>query len=370
MKITKVEIYPLHIDYKPDRIFYVSYGPITRLENVVVKVHTDEDIVGLGEAAAVFPFGESQDSAVGFLKRVSAKLVGMDPRNITQILDQLDIIAGNLGAKTAIDFALYDILGKASGQPVYRLLGGLRKQRVPIHITVPIKKPEEMAQEAKMRVEEGFKTIEMKVGKVGGSVDNDLEIARVREVRDAIGYGITLVVDANIGWSARTAINIIKRIEQFDVMVEQPTRSINGLAEVRKSVAATIIADESCATPEDVIEIIQKQAADMISVKPAKMGGLNKSGRIIAIAESAGMIYRYDGMEQTRLACTASLHLAMATAKDVCGGFSQFTRQGQDLVKTGGIVLDNGIARLENIDTPGLGVELDEHLLGAPVVVQ
>jgi L-alanine-DL-glutamate epimerase-like enolase superfamily enzyme len=368
VKITKIDIHPISIPYIPERVFTVSYGAIDSVMNVIVKIHTDEGIVGLGEAAPVFPFnGESQESCMAFLSRFAPKLIGMNPMALTSILELLDTVYGNLAAKTAIDFALYDIIGKATNQPIYNLLGGLRKDKVPIHMTVPIKTPKEMAQEATKRVEEGFRTIEMKLGRVGAAVDADLEVERIKSVRDAVGSGVLLIADANTGWAPHTAISIIRKIEQYDVFIEQPTKGIAGLAEVKRSVSAAIVADESCSTPEDTVEILRRDAADMISVKPAKMGGLYKTSRIIAIAESAGLPYRYDGMESTRLTCTASLHMAMATAKDVAGGFSQYTRQQKDIVKKGGLILEKGVASVQDLDAPGIGVELDDSFLGTPV---
>jgi len=371
MKITGIDLYPLNIPFKPERVMKVSYGVISGIENVVIAIHTNEDLTGWGEAAPLLPFnGESQDSVMRFLKVFSKQLINQDPAGIGRIIDLLDTVTGNLAAKAAIDFALYDLLGKAAHMPVYRLFGGPRALEAPMHATVPIREPHEMAAEAKKWVDAGFGMLEFKLGRVGGDVDIDMEVQRVKSVREAVGGRVKLVADANTGWNLSSALAVLRRIQDLDVYVEQPAKDIPGLARIKKAVSVPIIADESCQSPGNVMELIRQDAADLVSVKPVKVGGLSKAAQIIAIAEAAGLGYRYDTHVSTRLACTASLHLALSTSNQIGGGFTHYTRQARDIVRSGGLKLDGGTARLEDPDAPGFGVELDLAGLGNPIRIE
>lgn len=366
-----MEVYPLNIRYKPGYEFVVSYGTIDRVKNVVVKIVAEDGTEGHGEATPIPMFnGETQDSALGILAVYTPFLLGEEASNIARIHEKMDSLPGNNTAKAAVDMALYDLVGRAAGLPVYKLLGGAFLYEAPLHYSIGIKNPNEMAEEARKRVEEGFRTLEVKVGRYKSRVSIEDDVARVKAIRDAVGNDITLIVDSNIGWSIREAVAAIRRIEGLDVMVEQPVRGIQGLKEVKNRVSAPIIADESCQGVEDTTNIIRTEAADIISMKLTKVGGFHKAEKILAMCEAFGLGYRYDNQIQTRLASTASLHLNMAHAHGIPSGGTQFLRQAEDLVAEGGLMVEKGVSRLANPDAPGLGATIRKELLGTPTVYQ
>ncbi|MBI2185000.1 MAG: dipeptide epimerase [Thaumarchaeota archaeon] len=369
LRIKKVEAYPLNIGYKPGFEFTVSYGTISQVSNIVVKITTEEDIQGLGEATPLPVFnGETQEAVMAVMKIFAPLIIGEEASNISKIHEKMDTIVGNVCAKGAVDIALYDILGKATKLPVYKLLGGAFAFDAPMHYTISIKSPEEMAEESVRRVDEGFRTLEIKVGKVKGRASVDDDVARVRAVRDAVGQGVILIVDSNIGWTVREAIAAIRRIEGLDVLVEQPVRTMEGLREVKSKVSAPIIADESCQSVDDAAKIIRTEAADIISMKITKVGGFYRAVKILSMCEAFGLGYRYDNQIQTRLAGTAALHLNMAFSRGIPSGGTQFLRHSQDFVAQGGLKIEKGVSRLDNPDSPGLGVTAKEELLGPPAV--
>ena len=177
MKIVGLEMIPLTMRFKG--IIKESFGTVgAKEDNVVVKIYTDEGITGLGEGCTLGPFycGESQETVMGIIGNhlYPKVLEGKDPFNIDPIHFEMDkVVYNNTVAKAAIDFALYDIMGKALNVPVYKLLGGRFADEIPLRGSVGIGKPEKMAELAKSIIEEGFGGIKMKVGLILLKISNE-----------------------------------------------------------------------------------------------------------------------------------------------------------------------------------------------------
>jgi L-alanine-DL-glutamate epimerase-like enolase superfamily enzyme len=295
---------------------------------------------------------------------MAPRLIGRDPFDIGPVHDIMDETIGNGAMKAALDEAIHDVMGKKTGLPIHKLLGGLHHKKIPTQRAVTIRSPEQMAKEAAAFVSEGFRIFEVKVG-----LEPEKDVERVKAVREATGDDIVLIVDANIGWTPMQAIRVLKRVERYDVLAEQPVKGVKHLAEVRRAVNMPIIADESCYTPEDALDIVRADAADILSIKLLKCGGYYKAKQIAAIAEANNMPYRVDDMAVTMLGNTASLQLA-ASCRDITGcGFLQhrFLTQDKNPVVRGGLSVDKG----DVIVPPGsgLGLEIDDKILGQPVEV-
>ncbi len=368
-KITRIEAYPFNIRKQTGRETVVTYGTLTEVANVAVRVSTEDGYSGWGEAASsidMFFFnGESRASVMAAIGNIAPLVLGCDALNLNEIHGKMSLIPRNQ-AKCAIDVALHDIAGKIHGVPVYELLGGAFSPEAPMHYTIGIAAPQEMAAEASKRVGEGFRTLEVKVGRYKGRVSVEDDVARVKAIRDAVGEDVIIIVDANIGWSAREAVRVIRRIEELDVYVEQPSRHLEDLVEIRRNTSVPIIADESCQGLQDTVRIIQMEAADIISMKITKFAGFYEARRVLSLCEAFGLGYRYDNMMQSRLAATASLHLTLAHSKGIPSGGTAFLKLDKDLVETGGVKMSGGTASLEDPRAPGLGVTIAEGLLGTP----
>jgi L-alanine-DL-glutamate epimerase-like enolase superfamily enzyme len=361
MTINKIEAYKLTLPTKP---IVVAYAKYSEAKFVIVKTYAD-GIVGWGEATGSAGFsGETQESLLGAFSVIAPRVVGLDPFDIGRAHDAMGDTIGNNAIKAAIDESIYDIMGKKTGLPVHKLIGGLQHKKIATQRAVTIKSPEEMAKDTAAFVGEGFKIFEVKVG-----LEPQRDVERVKAVREAAGDDVVLIVDANQGWTPTQAIRVLNKIERYDVLAEQPTRGIMKLAEVRKAVNMPIIADESIYTAEDAIQIIRADAADIVSIKLLKCGGFYKAKQIAAVAESNGMPYRVDDMLVTKLSNTASLQLA-ASCRDIIGcGFLQhrMLAEEKNLVSRGGLSVDRGEVIVPDGD--GLGVEIDEKLLGKPVAI-
>jgi len=358
MKITRIEAIPVRVP-RP-QAFKSSLGTHRNSENAVVLVHTDEGLTGLGEASSVWDrrgLGESE--VINGL--LSAQLVGLDPRRIRDIADRMDqLLHRSYPAKAGIEMALYDLVGKASGLPVYQLLGGMVREKVPLSHSLSMGDPADIAAQARQLIDQGYRTLKAKIGR-----DIDADIAALTAVRAEIGREITLRVDANMGWpSAKEAVRHIEKIQAFDLeLVEQPLPpdDIEGLRFVRERVDVPIMADESVWTPTDAMQCVRHQAVDVFNVYVSEAGGLGPAARIFAIAEAARLPCTIGSMPELGIGTAAQAHLAFAMpnlgyASDVngCVYHSGDVIAEKLPIKNGYLLPPPG---------PGLGVSLDEAAL-------
>ena len=293
--------------------FRISLGVITHAISAVVKVETDEGVFGYGEGApGVLITGENLAGTVESIRQYEKALIGTDPRDLEKVYWIMDRTAAHAPCgKTAVDIACYDILGKAAGLPVYKLLGGYSNQ-IETDITVGIDTPEVMAAKAARHIANGFNTIKTKVG-LGLTED----VARVKAIRDAVGEDVKIRIDANQAWTAKEAVNIIHRLNEYNIeLVEQPVKAhdLEGLEYVTKNSKVMIMADEACFNAKDALKLIQRRAVDLVNIKLMKCGGIREALKINAICETAGVQCMLGCMaEETNLGVTAAASLGAAT---------------------------------------------------------
>jgi muconate cycloisomerase len=279
-------------------------------------------------------------------------------------------VVGHPYAKAAVDMAIYDIVGKHLNVPVYDLLGGCFKDKIPIANSIGIMEKEMAVKEAKEVVDEGVKTIKIKVFMPGRDPEADVEIVRV--VRDAVGDKIDITIDANQGWSTQVAIKTIKKMEKYNLrFVEQPVRGLRNMARVVAEVETPIMADESAWTQYDILEIADKKAADMISLYTTKPGGLFNAKKAASVAETAGLPCNLNGSIETGVGNAANIHLAASTeiVTEACV-IPVTTIKGREQAKIANVYYTDDIIKdpfkyedgcLCVPRKPGLGIELDEE---------
>ena len=349
--------------YEP---FRIAPSTSTESRNIIVKIHTDYEVFGIGEASpSKRVTHETPQTVMKTLDKIAPHLIGMHPLRIEQIMETMDqTVAENPSAKAAIDIALHDILGKTARRPLFELLGGYRKE-VLTDITLGIKEPEETAKDAVKAVRRGFRALKVKVG-----VNPEEDFERIREIRKAVGSDVTIGIDANQGWTVHQAIEVSKKLERLNVeFVEQPVKAdnIDGLAEVKKYSSIPVMADESVHSPEDALHIIRKEAADLINIKLMKSGGILKARKIAAVAEAANVPCMIGCMGESTIGITAGVHFA-AAVKNV-----QYADLDSDILLKDKTVLEGGATLKASkripLMKPGLGiVKLDKEILGKPVM--
>lgn len=362
MKITGIKVSAVNIPTV--KSYHVAVlGTIDSTQSVVLELHTDQGLVGIGESDPALMFtGESQRTVMTMLKHhLGPAVLGMDPRQIEAIHQRMGAVClGNPFAKAAIDLACHDLVGKALNAPVYQLLGGLVHERIPVMWSLGSQPPQVNAREAAEKVEQGYRTIGLKLGILAPEED----IQRVAQVRQAVGDDIKLRCDANQSWSVGTAIRAIHQLEQYGVvMVEQPVPKwdLEGMAQIVQVVNIPVGVDESLSSPHDALRIIQSRSADFFSIKTTKQGGLHNAQKIRAMVETSGGKIFVNSMIEMGVSVMSGLHFAASTVGlfEIGHALNSVRRLRDDILKEpvrydgGDIIVPQGCT--------GLGVELDEH---------
>lgn len=356
MKITDIKMEKVHIQLTES--FRVAFTTLDYSENLLIKVCTDEGLEGYGEAAPLpFVTGETIDSVISVIELLKPGLIGMDPLDIEKIHELMDgCIYGNTSAKCAVDLAMYDLAGKKSGLPVYKLLGGYSNQ-VQNDITIGISTPEHMTAEAIRHVEQDhFHILKVKAG-----INVEEDIRTLHMIREAVGPHIRLRVDANQGYDVSTASYALNEFRKADVeAVEQclPYWDFEGSAYIRsKASGIHIMLDESIHDHRDAARACKGGCADTLNIKLMKSGGLFRAAQINSIAEAYGVNCMVGCMMETRLATTAGISLVAAkrnvTEAD-CDSFLFYTDEQTGM--QGGFVRDAD--RFTLLDAPGFGLDI------------
>ena len=355
MKILSVEVEPL--DLKLQTALTVAYGSYPVLEYALLKIHTDNGLIGLGEASPDPEVtGETQQSIIAALKKAGEFLKGKDPFSIEEIIRLcLDQIPQDPAAIAAVDMALYDLQGKALNVPVFQLLGGRTRPGIGLYPVIPMDEPEVMAGFAKKFTDMGADTLKVKLGS-----DPFTDLMRVKEIERAAGRDVKLRLDINQGWKdASSAIEAIKLLEAYNIeWIEQPVKAsdIAGMAAVTAAVEIPIMADESAHNSGDIIRIACEKAADIINIKLMKCGGIYRAAEMLAVAEAAGLRCILGSMGESSIGSAAGLHFAVAksgiTAAELIG--PAFILNDPAV----GYSLDPATFSAVPSDAPGLGVEL------------
>lgn len=354
MIITKTEIYKFSIPMHP---FTIATGTMRYAQNIFIRVHTDTGIFGVGECSA-FPMivGETQATCFAMAQDFAAIWKGKNALNIEERMNELhDYTAFNATIKSAFDMALYDIAAKAAQKPLYKFLGGEKKE-LETDLTIGIGSPEKMAQTAAEFVQRGVRIIKVKLGK-----DAKQDVIRIQRITETIGPDIPLRIDANQGWNFDEAVYALQALGAFNIQFcEQPMRHWHDdrLPALRKLSPVKIMADESVFNHYDAKRLIIADACDYVNIKFAKSGGIMEAIKINQICEQYHVPCMMGGMLESRVALTAFAHFALAHSNiifydmDTC-----LLGHTMDPVTEG--VHFNGFF-VEVPDTPGIGADVDQ----------
>jgi muconate cycloisomerase len=379
MKITRIETIPVRVPIKPELAIRSGRGGSHLMSPfLLVKVYTDEGIVGVGEASCTPRWsGEDQTTAAHFINAYfSPLLIGESVDDVERLCAKFSsAVAGNFFTKAAIEMALWDIAGKAQDKPVWQIAGSgehgawSKTSDSPLQAPRPVLtkwsvsgvEPAKAAEIAAWAAGQGFRAMKVKVG-----IDPQGDLARVRAVRDAVGTHVKLAVDANGGWAMpKTAIEMIHRLcdECGIYFAEQPVPpgDPDALAEVRRNVNVPIIADESIWTLDDAKMLARAEAADVFSVYIGKAAGIGPAREIVRFANSVGIKCTIGSNLELGVGSAAMIHLACSTPGvdadaypcDIIGPlFYEDDLLAEPLQISGGCAIAH--------DGAGLGVELDE----------
>ncbi len=353
LKITDIEIFLFDIPLTSP--FRIAIGEMKAANDLLIRIRTDQGIVGLGEACPFPPItGETQATNAAAARSIRDMLIGKDPLAIDALLREIGpLVHSNPSAVAAFDMALHDILGKVAGLPLFRLFGGT-KTTFETDITTSIDTLEVMTAESKKYADMGYKTLKVKVG-----LDPDEDFARLESIRRAIGSGVAIRIDANQGWTVPQAIYALRKMEPLAIQFcEQPVLASDtaGLRAVRSQSPISIMADEALFLPADAVKLIRAEACDSFNIKLMKAGGILNSIRIAHIADAANMRCMAGCMLESKLALTAAAHVVASQANIVYADLDGNSEHVTDPI-IDGMTVKAGMITLP--EKPGLGCDVD-----------
>jgi muconate/chloromuconate cycloisomerase len=366
MQIAQIEASIVQAEVTKPYVSALEKKGMTEVHCVVLRMTTDDGLCGLGETDPHPGFAaESPETVMQVIRRyLGPAVLGMDPGNLVALHTKMDsVVSGSPFAKAPIDIAAYDLLGQAWGVPVYQLLGGQVRDRVPMIWPIGGGTPEENVQEVVTKLEEGYRTLHVKLGALSPEED----IARIKAIRAAVGPDIFIMVDINQGWDRSTALRTIRQLEKFNLsIIEQPVPAwdIESMAKIQATVDTPISADEALHSTHQAVELIRRDAAHAFSLKNGKCGGLFRTRQIAAIIEAAGWPCFVNSMIEMGISVAASLHLAASVPNLIGHGHALMSnlRIKEDILVEDSFQYDDEDILVPQ-DCKGLGVKIDEEKL-------
>jgi L-Ala-D/L-Glu epimerase len=353
VQITKVDTIAVRTPMREPLVW--PGGTRHSASGLLVQIHTDDGIVGIGEAPGpTLPTIRTIIDA-----ELTQFLVGQDPLRVEWLVHRLEEFTRNwsrIGAYAiaGIEIALLDLKGKVLGVPVAELLGGFCRDRVAVVGYLFIDSPEANAAKAAAFVEAGYTELKLKVGR-----DFEQDHDTLAAIRDRVGGDVKIRIDANMIWSVPAAIKWIRGLERFELQyVEQPVPDfdVQGLAQVRRSVAVPIAADEACTDLRSVLDLIKADACDVFVVYPSEAGGLRRAHQIGALADAAGKWCAIGSWAELGVATAGNIHVAGASSNFPFASDTHYPLQELDfLVKP--LEMADGLVAVPR--SAGLGIELD-----------
>jgi L-alanine-DL-glutamate epimerase-like enolase superfamily enzyme len=364
MIITGFELYPLAFAFVSGG-YTTSYGTRTHLNNLLLRILTDSGESGLGEICR--KAGNSPEPTnMAFARHCRTTLqalVGADPldmRRVTARLGDLDEEFSNL--RCAVDTACLDLLARSRGQPLWELLGGKAQDSVPVYHTIGQSAPERMADDARLAQQDGCRVLQVKVGGGGGTAH---DIACIDALLAILDDDAVMLVDANGGWSVNAAMAVIAGFADRRVYWEEPCRTYPENRQVAAGSGATIILDQCVTGPEAALQACRDGEVAGLGIKCTMQGGLRAGRRSRDYAIEHGLRLKVDDSWSADVACTASLHLAMAVPPDQLIASVDMRAYFHGRVSRVGPVCE--AYRFAPNALPGLGLVADLENLGQPM---
>jgi len=375
MKIAAIEAVRLYPKAIKEAWVEDEYVWPSRLPCFLVKVTAEDGTSGVGEAASqVWYLGETAEQIESCVRLYDQVLRGHEADNFARAHQLMEAaysgaMPGGRGARSGVDMALYDLVGKARGVPVHALLGGAYRLELELLTNLYHKTPEAMAAACQEFVGRGFTGLKVKVGDVMlakgfGREAFASELAKLEAALEVTPAEVYIDADANQGWeSAQWTVAKLRRYAgHHNLSIEQPLHyaDLSGAVFVRQHAGVPVILDESAWSPRAVLELARLGACDRIVLKLNRMGGFFPALQAVAVCESAAIGVSVDTNPYTLLGDTACCHIAAAIRSHYpvdCEGHLSFLDLGPEPLFSGGISFAGGRAHLP--DAPGLGVEVD-----------
>jgi len=357
LKVTSIDIYKADIKLKEP--FRIAIMEIHNAESLFIRINTNEGFFGTGEANPYWGItGETRSMNWAAASDLSRLLLDKNPLDIEARMNEINrFLVHNSTIRSAFDMALYDLLGKVSGLPLYAVLGG-GKHTFWTDNTIGINDPDYMAEKAVQYKNQVFPAIKVKLG-----TTKEEDVKRIIKIRDAIGDDLPIRTDANQGWSYKTAVDTLQALESMGIeYCEQPIAhwDYENFRRIRQNTSIALMADESLFDHHDAFKLATMGCCDYFNIKLAKSGGIHTALKINAIGESTGIPCMVGCMTETRLGLTAAAHLVSARSNIVFADLDGFLFLREDPIIGGA---EYNVGEINLPDTSGHGADIDPDFL-------
>ena len=365
MKITGIRFWQVDLPLREGRYSWSNGNFVDVFDSTVVAVETDAGIIGYAECC---PLGSAYLPAYALgvrsgIAELAPKLIGLDPTDLGTLNRHMDaVLRGHPYVKAPLDIACWDILGKVTGMPVYKLMGGAAQDRIALYRAISQESPEAMAGKIAGYKQEGYTKFQLKVG---GNADTD--IARIHQTRAILGPGDVLVADANTGWTRAEAARIVSAVADVDVYIEQPCPTYEECLSVRRRTVRPFVLDEVIDDVGTLMTALAEDAMDIINLKISKVGGLTKARLLRDICVATGTPMTIEDTWGGDIVTATIAHLARSTPEEFCFSATDFNSYGTVEIAAGAPRRIDGFMTAS--DAPGLGITPHLDRLGKPAAV-
>lgn len=364
MKIVQLDVYGYDLTYRHGSYVMSGGRTVAALPSTVVRITTDDGIQGWGE---VCPLGTTYlashaEGARAALRELALAVVGADPREIAAVRRQMDrALRGHEYAKSPIDIACWDLLGKATGCSVSTLLGGRLQTSFPLYEAVPLGSRDEMANFVLARREEGIHQFQLKVG-----ADPYTDAERIRHVVEVSGDDDRIIADANGGWRLQDAMVVARLIAALPrLYFEQPCTTLAECLYVRQHTDLPMILDEVIHDVPSLTHAFAERGMEAFNLKISKVGGLTPARQMRDLADALGLRVTIEDTWGGDLTTAAVSHLAASTRPETLFTVSFMNDWVNEHVA--GYHPRSRAGRGSAPEGPGLGIDVDIDRLGAPL---
>lgn len=363
MKITRMAAYQVDLPLHEGSYNWSGGKSVAVFDSTIVRVETDEGIVGHGEVCPLGPVylpAYASGARTG-IAELAPHLIGQDPTALIPLNRRMDqCLKEHPYAKSAIDIACWDILGQASGQPVCTLLGGRYGADFVLYRAISQQAPEEMAKNVADYRAEGYRRFQLKVGS-----DVNTDIDRIHAVREVLQPDDILVADANTGWLMHEAARVVRGVRDVDVYIEQPCLSYEECLAIRQRTDHPFVLDESIDGMPILLRGHADRAMDVVNIKISKFGGLTNAKQARDLCVSLGMAMTIEDSWGGDITTAAIAHLAHSTPPELLFTSTDFNSYVTVSTAEGAPQRTNG--RMAASTQPGLGISPKIDVLGSPV---
>ena len=364
MIITRANLYKVALT--SHETYYMADGKTCdAVDSMVLSLETDEGVTGWGEVCPIPHYLPAYANGVpAALQEMMQVLSGADPVGPEALMHKLDMhLQGHDYAKSAIDTALWDITAKAANLPLYRLLGGQCTQELPLYHSITCIEPDAMAAIAAKAKQSGIMQFQVKLG-----ADNNWrnDVARLTQVRKAVGDQALVYGDWNCGSSQLNASRTGRAVAHLDIMLEQPCKTIEQCASVKNACHLPMKMDESARDIPSLLKAAEYGCMDAVALKLSKFGGLSAMRRARDLCVQLGAQMCIEDTWGSDITTATALHLATATPAGSLLNVCDLSGYVHPRLDDNAPVRDSGFIRVS--DKPGHGVVPDPDVLGQPVL--